>query len=76
MNSLTKEAKDVITIWSDDYHINGIPSGNLLMRILIRESHIDTHAIEGAIRTKLSNLDVYMATINSDIAAFNIYVQH
>ena len=76
MNSLTKEAKDVITIWSDDYHINGIPSGNLLMRILIRESHIDTHATEGAIRTKLSNLDAYMATINSDIAAFNIYVQH
>lgn len=72
MNSITKEAKYVITIWSDNYHINGIPSGNLLIRIIIRESHIDTHATKGAICTKLRNLDVYMATVNSDIAAFNI----
>ena len=76
MNSITKEAKDVITIWSDEYHVGGIPSGNLLLRVIIRESHIDTHATEGAIRTRLSNLDTYMATVDHDIAAFNIYVQH
>ena len=75
MNSLTKEATDVITIWKDDYMINDIPSGNLLLRVIIRESHIDTNASASAVRKKLSNLDVYMATIDSDISKFNQYVK-
>ena len=75
MNSLSKEATDIITIWKDDYMIQEMPSGNLLLRVIIRESHIDTNASASAVRQKLSNLDVYMATVDSDIAKFNQYVK-
>ena len=76
MNSISKEAKDAITVWSNDYHINNIPSGNLLLREVIRESHIDTNATEASIRTKLSSLDAYMVSVDNDISKFNIYVQY
>ena len=72
MNSLTKEAKeakDVITIWEDNYRVYGLPSGNLLLRVIVRESHIDTNATKSSTRTKLSNFDTYMIKINSALAA-------
>ena len=45
MNSLNKEATDMITIWKDDYVINGHQSGALLLRVIIRESYIDTNKL-------------------------------
>ena len=75
MNSLSKEATDTITIWKDDYFINGHPSGTLLLRVIIRESYIDTNASTTAVREKLNSLDLYMATIDSDISKFNSYVK-
>ena len=75
MNSLSKEATDLITIWKDDYVINGHLSGVLLLRVIIRESYIDTNATATAVREKLSSLDMYMATIDSDIGKFNSYVK-
>ena len=64
-----------LTIWESEYMINNIPSGALLLKIIIRESHIDTNATSSAIRLRLSNLDVYINTINDDIPKFNIYVR-
>ena len=52
MNSLSAEALDMITIWKNDYMINKTPSGNLLLKVIIRESHIDTNATESSIRMK------------------------
>ena len=75
MNSLSKEAMDTITIWKDDYVINGHPSGVLRLRVIIRESHIDTNASATAVREKLNSLDLYMTTIDSDIGKFNSYVK-
>ena len=75
MNSISKEAKTNLTIWESEYMINNIPSGPLFLKIIIRESHIDTNATASAIRLKLSNLDVYMGTINDNIPKFNIYVK-
>ena len=75
MNSLSKEATDTITIWKDDYFINGHPSGTLLLRVIIRESYIDTNASATAVREKLNSLDLYMTTIDSDISKFNLYVK-
>jgi hypothetical protein len=43
--------------------------------VIIRESHLDTNATTQSIRTKLSNLDIYINTINSDITKFNGYVK-
>ena len=75
MNSPSKEATDTITIWKDDYVINGHPSGVLLLRVIIRESYIDTNASATAVREKINSLDLYMVTIDSDIRKFNSYVK-
>jgi hypothetical protein len=53
------------------------PSGVLLLKVIIRESHsLDSNATTAMIRTKLlSSLDTYIATIASDITKFNQYVK-
>jgi hypothetical protein len=75
MNSVSKEGKNKILIWKDQYTINGLPSGNLLLKIIIRESHLDTQATTASIRKKLSDLDTYILTIGCDITRFNGYVR-
>lgn len=74
MSSISKEGKDKITIWSNQYTVNGQFSGNLLLKIIIRESYLDTNATTANIRKKLSSLDTYILTIDSDITRFNIHV--
>ena len=51
------------------------PSGNLLLKVLVRESHLDTNATISWIITQLSSLDEYMMIIGSDIGKFNFHVQ-
>ena len=68
------------TSWEDEYLITNdqgtmVPSGNLLLKVIIRESHLDTNATTQSIRMKMSNLDKYMSKINSDITKFNGYVK-
>ena len=76
MSSLTKAGRDKITIWKELYVIGSpsLPSGALLLKLIIRESHIDTHATTAHIRASLASLDVYMPTIGSDISKFNVYL--
>jgi hypothetical protein len=82
MNSISKEGKNKILIWKSQYTVGtaGIglgekASGNLLLKVIIRESHLDTNATTATIRTKLSSLDAYLPTIGSDITKFNGYVR-
>ena len=80
MNSLSKEARIKIESWEDEYLITNdqgtmVPSGNLLLKVIIRESHLDTNATTQSIRMKMSNLDEYMSKINSNITKFNGYVK-
>jgi hypothetical protein len=62
MASLTSEAKKKILIWSEQYTIgeNKMSSGVALLKIIIRESHLDPNATTNQIQTKLSSLDAYM----------------
>lgn len=69
LNSISKEAKKKVQVWESEYIMMNdqgtiIPSGNLLLKVIIRESHLDTNATTQSIRTKLSNLDIYINTIN------------
>ena len=73
--SISKEGRQKISVWRDQYVIDGITSGACFLKVIIRESHIDTHATTSHIRTQLSSLDTYMMSINSDIEKFNIYVK-
>jgi hypothetical protein len=78
-NSISKEGKKKILIWKDDYElkIGGklYQSGILLLKVVIRGSHLDTNATISMVRQKLSNLDTYMSTIGNDITKFNGYVK-
>ena len=75
MASLSKEGKKKILIWESQYTVNGLGSGNLLLKIIVRESHLDTNATSASIRTKLTDLDRYLPTIGHDITKFNAYVK-
>ena len=75
MSSLSKEGKRKILIWEDQYTIGELGSGNLLLKIIVRESHLDTNATSTSIRTKLTELDTYLPTIGHDITKFNTYVK-
>ena len=75
MNSISKEGKRKILVWEDQYQIGAYGSGNLLLKIIVRESHLDTNATSASIRKKLTNLDRYLPTIGQDITKFNTYVK-
>ena len=75
MSSLSKQGKTKIMVWEQQYKINGFASGNLLLKIIIRESHLDSNATTTVIRRQLSSLDTYINTIGCDITKFNGYVQ-
>jgi hypothetical protein len=77
MALLASEAKKKIMIWQEQYHI-GQPkasSGVALLKVRIRESHLDTNATTNQIRTKLSSLDTFVMTVDSNIGKFNQYVK-
>lgn len=75
MNSLSKIGREKITVWRDQYHVGSLPSGALLLKIIIRESHSDTQAQTAYIRNQLSSLDTYMESVGSDVEKFNIHVR-
>ena len=51
------------------------PSGLCLLKVLVRESYLDSNATSGMIRTQLSELDSYMAEVGNDIVKFNTHVK-
>ena len=79
MASLSSDAKKKVLIWSEQYQIdiedNKYYSGVALLKIIIRESHLDTNATTNQIRMKLSSLDTYITTVDSNIGKFNQYVK-
>ena len=75
MNSISKTGKDKVTIWMNQYKVNGKSSGNLLLKLIIRESHLDTNVTTSSIRTKLASLDLYILKIGCNITKFNGYVK-
>jgi hypothetical protein len=74
-NSISKEAKAKVMIWREDYYVNNLPSGAALLKVLIRESHIDSRATVLHLRSKLSSLDTYIHSIDYDIPKFHGYVK-
>lgn len=78
-NSLTEEAKNVISATKSNYMVTGIdgnlhPSGTCLLKTLIGKSSVDTMATVHVLRNSLANLHSKMAELNSDIKTFNHHV--
>jgi len=77
INSLTDEGRAKLNIDDDMYTVvtNAKMSGACLLKILIRESHLDSNATLSMIRFKLSNLNDYLSEIDNDINKFHKYVK-
>ena len=77
LNSLTVNGKAKLNVFHKDYHVGNpaLPSGLCLLKVLVRESHLDSNATSAMIRMKLSNLDSYIHTVGNDIDKFNNYVK-
>ena len=77
INSLSKQGKEKVTVWSSQYIIglHSLPLGCCLLKLIIRESCLDTNATTTMIRTKLSNLDSYIQQVRNDITKFNGHIQ-
>ena len=63
INYLSKEGKSKVKIWKKDYWIGDKPSGNLLLKVLIRDSYLDTNSTASGIRSKLTNIHNYLPTV-------------
>ena len=78
-NSITQDAKSKLMIWSDQFELKGhsrpFYSGVLFLKVIIRESHLDTNATTSVVRNQLMNLDAYMGKVGNDISKFNTHVQ-
>ena len=55
---------------------NGRISGNLLLKVVIRESSLVMKYITSYIRSSLASLDIYMKSIKDNAPAFNTYVKN
>ena len=75
MNSLTKEGKAKLNINDDQYTFGRRQAGACLLKVLIRESYLDSNATSSMLRIKLANLDEYIVTVKHDIQKFNNYVK-
>jgi hypothetical protein len=73
-NTLSKTGRSKVWIWKEQFHINSIPVGFLLLKIVIREAHIDTNATVRHVREKISSLDIFISSISHDIEKFNAHV--
>ena len=76
-NSLTTEGLAKVRINEAEYMRGNppLPSGLLFLKIVIRESYLDSNATSSMIRTQLTNLDTYIAQVGNDINKFNKHVQ-
>jgi len=73
--SLTEEAKTTLLQFSNIYTVNGHKSGIVFLRIIVRESHIDTAYTSRHIREQFSKLDQYMENVCvNNITAYNKHV--
>lgn len=74
MASLTKEATAHMILFANQYTSNGQPSGMLLLKLIVTESHVDTNATITIMRERLSSLDKKMPALKSNVKQFNKYV--
>jgi hypothetical protein len=79
MLSISTQGHERITIWREQYILsiagNEYEAGVCLLKVIVRESSLDSNATVSAIRYELSSLDSYISEHGSDILAFNRHVK-
>ena len=75
LSTMSKEGRAKTTVWKSEYHVGTRPSGVLLLKVMIHESHIDTNVTASSIHHQMANLKDYIIKVNCDICVFNRHVQ-
>ena len=72
-HSLSVEGMAKVNIHDDEYMIGKpkTPSALCFLKVLIRESYLDSNATSTMIRTKLATLDEHLAEMGNNISKFN-----
>ena len=70
-NSLSQEALQTLVAEAPDYTINGVVSGILLYKVILRESMVDASVDPQVIMTQLSQLKDRFAEVGYDIRKIN-----
>ena len=74
IESITTKVRQKISNEEQTISINGVRVGALIFKLIMNKTIIDTRATSAAFRRDLSNLDIFMATCNSNIETFNEHV--
>jgi hypothetical protein len=75
--SLTEAATNTINLYQNDFFVSGHFSGILLLKVITRESQVDTFATNNRLLIQLtSGLPALMASHGNNIKAFNEEVKH
>jgi hypothetical protein len=73
--SLTMPGFRKVQTWHEDWHIGGLPAAHALIKIIIRESFIDTQATTRILRAHLSSLPEKLEDLKGDIDKLNAFVE-
>lgn len=73
--SLVETFKAKILLRSEDFKINQVPDGVLLLKVIILETFIDTRATAGQIRLSLANIDLELKNLNGNVQEFNEWIK-
>lgn len=72
MSSITKEGKAKVMLNFDNFMIDIHPSGACLLKVIIRESHVDASAMTLSIRSSLNCLGaIFMVGVDSGVEKLN-----
>mmetsp|Transcript_31163 Transcript_31163/g.47541 ORF Transcript_31163/g.47541 Transcript_31163/m.47541 type:complete len:118 (+) Transcript_31163:174-527(+) len=75
MNSLSPAGKAKVSAWRQQFTFNRLKSGVALLKVIVRESQLDTSATISTMRTQLSSLDSYVRRVGCDIDKLNQHVK-
>jgi hypothetical protein len=75
LNSMTEAGKLKIMKESDAYYVDGILSGPLLLKLILKKVIIDLRATSANLREQLTNLDSYMVSLDCNVELFNQHVK-
>ena len=74
-NSVTKNSLTRLGVWTNQYHIDEYASGNCFLKVMTRESGLETKSTTTFIRQTLTTLDERMKSYGDDVLKFNTYVK-
>jgi hypothetical protein len=75
LNSMTETGKLNIMKESDAYYVDGILSGPLFLKLILKKAIIDSRATSANLREQLTPLDSYMALVDCNVELFHQHVK-